>query len=1058
MNNFKSKVLCFLLFFFIILIRVSFSQVGQKTTLIPQYKLNSISLQKLLSIDYFNKTGTSSIVKRRNSSITLRVMGIRVSFQPDTVSTTTGNGTFNISSNDSTVIDPPPHDREYFLAQLTAASRYYKSVSNGKLILTGDVYPLQNNQSYGLPQKMEYYNPNTTEEELNIRQAELFRDAILAANEEDQILFSEFDIFVVFHAGVGQDFSSDFDLTPNDIPSTFLSENDLRERLGNNDPAYGGIVTSNGIVKEGIILPETQNQEDSEFALKGTFVLLLGNQLGLPSLFNTDTGQSGVGAWGLMDAGASNYFGLIPAQPTAWSKVFLGWEEPILLEPGTGIQVAVSSVKKTPRIFKIPINAHEYFLIENRSSNYNKDDITFGFDQFGHRLEFDRTGRFTAQIDTSAGERLGVITSIEEYDFAIPGSGILVWHIDDRIIEENYNSNRINADPINRGVDLEEADGSQDIGQTFGFLSPGSGSEFGVLHDAFYSDNEIHILANQSNFVSFSPTSNPSSRSNSGAQTFITLSNFSSIDSVMKFDYSNSVNYANFPARFSDNTRVKFPPTIAELSQTNQAAIFFTPGNNQIFAWDHNGNPFIPRKDSLTVQNWDGNLERFQLALFDTVQGNISHPIVVNDRISETPSIIYAAVDHEKLIAWSTNEIDLNSGFAKRIWEKDQEVDHMLVWQGNLVVSGGQTMSLFSFDGTQLWEKDLNSQILSFCKTNIATGQTHLAVLTESSLLMLNQAGSILTEKQVNIDQSNQNSITSGYLSDVNSPSLILNSGRKINGFTSELIEIDGLDFELDNPVMGYPVLADIDHDGFGEIILSTQKSIWVFNHNGTLANGFPVELDQPLQNSERYYSAPLVLLTPSSGNIFAKNGQNDIIVIDEAGNVNSTLFYSGGGSIETPNLSLADLNNDGTIELIDANSDGFFHVRKVDISNWLTEGSWLQARFDANGSSNNTFVPEQVINPNNELVQFAYNYPNPTEGNQTTFRFLLQKDAQITISIYDLAGESITKLETNGTANVENEVVWPLTGVSSGVYMARLLADDGKSQDVHIIKVAVVK
>ena len=70
----------------------------------------------------------------------------------------------------------------------------------------------------------------------------------------------------------------------------------------------------------------------------------------------------------------------------------------------------------------------------------------------------------------------------------------------------------------------------------------------------------------------------------------------------------------------------------------------------------------------------------------------------------------------------------------------------------------------------------------------------------------------------------------------------------------------------------------------------------------------------------------------------------------------------------------------------------------------------------------------------------------------------MLQKDAQITISIYDLAGESITKLETNGTANVENEVVWPLTGVSSGVYMARLLADDGKSQDVHIIKVAVVK
>lgn len=1049
----KSRLLLILLSFLLLSSQNSFSQFEPKTNLIPKFRSVQISQQNLLNIDYFNKTKSDNL-KKETTPTTLRIMGIRVSFQPDTVSTTTGNGTFDISANDSTIIDPPPHDREYFLAQLTAASQYYRSVSNEKLILTGDVFPFQNKSSYVLPQKMEYYNPNTTDEELNMRQAELFRDAIQAADNQDQLPFSDFNIYIIFHAGVGQDFASDFDLTPNDIPSAFLSKNDLQQYLGSNNPGYPGIQTADGFVTEGIILPETQNQEDSEFALKGTFVLLLGNQLGMPSLFNTETGKSGIGAWGLMDAGASNYFGLIPAQPTAWSKVFMGWEEAILLEPGTN-QIAVSLAEKKSKIYKIPINAQEYFLIENRSSNYDNDDVNFGSDQFGHPLEFDRTGRFTAQIDTTAGERLGVITSIDEYDFAIPGSGILVWHIDNRIIEEKYDSNQVNADPQNRGVDLEEADGSQDIGQTFGFLSPGSGSEFGVLHDAFYQDNEIHLLANKTDFVAFSPTSNPSSQSNSGAQTYITLQNFSSIDSVMKFDYSNSVNYANFPARFSGQIDVRFPPAIAELS-TNHAAIFFAPGNNQIFAWNHNGDPLIPRIDSLTVTNWDGNIERFQLALFDTLDENIRYPLVVSENQNGTSSTLYAAVDHKKLIAYSTNEIDLNSGFAKRIWELQIPVDQMLLWQENIVAAGGQTISLLSPDGSPFWQEDVNSRILSIGLTGDNTNQK-LAILTADRIRLLNQEGVVLAEKQLEIIQSIHSSIISGYLDNTNAPSLIVNFDKTVIGLTSDLNTIEGLDLELDNPALGTPVLADFDHDGFGEIIVSTHLEIYTFNHNGTLANGFPVKLNHPLQMDESNYS-PLVLLTDSKGYIFAKNGKNDIVVIDETGTMNSTLFYSGGGKIETPILSMADLNDDGVIEVIDANSDGFFNVRHVDIANWTSNGSWLQPRFDAMGSANNIYVPEKPTIPNNELVQFAYNYPNPTEGNQTTFRFLVQNDAQITISIYDLAGEFITELETNGSAKVENEVTWSLNDVSSGVYMARFHANDGANQDFKIIKVAVVK
>jgi hypothetical protein len=67
----------------------------------------------------------------------------------------------------------------------------------------------------------------------------------------------------------------------------------------------------------------------------------------------------------------------------------------------------------------------------------------------------------------------GSITDVDELDWSVPGlkndtanyqGGILVWHIDENVIEAKIGSNTINADIDHRGVDVEEAKGSQDIG------------------------------------------------------------------------------------------------------------------------------------------------------------------------------------------------------------------------------------------------------------------------------------------------------------------------------------------------------------------------------------------------------------------------------------------------------------------------------------------------------------------------------------------------------------------------------------------------------------------
>ena len=54
-----------------------------------------------------------------------------------------------------------------------------------------------------------------------------------------------------------------------------------------------------------------------------------------------------------------------------------------------------------------------------------------------------------------------------EWDWWLPGegsgSGLLIWHIDDSVIEENLPYNTVNAVADHKGIDLEEADGIQDM-------------------------------------------------------------------------------------------------------------------------------------------------------------------------------------------------------------------------------------------------------------------------------------------------------------------------------------------------------------------------------------------------------------------------------------------------------------------------------------------------------------------------------------------------------------------------------------------------------------------
>ncbi|MFQ5772477.1 MAG: hypothetical protein ACE5HX_18215, partial [bacterium] len=236
---------------------------------------------------------------------TLRILAIRVEFQEDNTPLTTGNGKFDLSSSidsNDLLIDPPPHDLNYFEHQLLALANYFKTVSQGKLVLQAEVFPKEPNASYTVAHEMSFYSPTGSEDLLDQRLSELFQEGFQLADVRENIDFSQFDSFIIFHAGVGADFALDIDPTPQDVPSVFLDYTTLQKFLGNNDPAYPGISVNEGraFIRDGIILPETQNQEGFKIALLGTMAIMFGHQLGLPNLFNTDNGRTGIGVFGLM--------------------------------------------------------------------------------------------------------------------------------------------------------------------------------------------------------------------------------------------------------------------------------------------------------------------------------------------------------------------------------------------------------------------------------------------------------------------------------------------------------------------------------------------------------------------------------------------------------------------------------------------------------------------------------------------------------------------------------------------------------------------------------------
>ncbi len=518
-----------------------------------------------------------------------------VDFQEDIDPNTTGNGKFlqsldigfiDSDSNrcDGFIVDPPPHNRNYFESQIQAVKNYYSNVSNNQFSF--DFYVIDN--VYTLSKSMKDYS--VSDDSIG----ELFEEGLELAQNEITSYLGDMDnyddiLFVVFHAGVGQDVSFPYvDPTNYDIPSAYVEESML------STISLDSWISQNNI-NRGIILPESLNHIyydiiedlfygldnycDYQIGMTGLFSLLMGYALNLPPLYNTDNGRAGVGVFGLMDYGSNNGYGVIPSPPSPWTKIYNNWSDISYANVGENF---LSS-----DISRIDIGVREYILIENRNNwIFNQVDIDSLRNK--HKIWNDSyqdsiPGHFFDVLVNNSEDNVivdpntQVILSIENYDYGIPGSGIVIWHVNESLIDINLLSQGINNDPNNKAIKIKEADGSMDIGFECYHWNPSFCNTLttGWEYDIWFNGNESYDInnPNQTQMI-LNDYSNPNTMSDLGSLSSIQIDSFSDVQNPMSYNYS--LNHF-FETDFISNSYINI---IGSGLVNDEGCIFYTENNS----------------------------------------------------------------------------------------------------------------------------------------------------------------------------------------------------------------------------------------------------------------------------------------------------------------------------------------------------------------------------------------------------------------------------------------------------------------------------------------------
>ena len=984
-----------------------------------------------------------------SSPDTVRILALMVDFQTSTGNLTTGTGKFQLETTSAVMIDPPPHDSSYFAAKLQFLSNYFRKVSNGKMIVRGEVL----GRVVTLPKQMSSYSPakdGSNDKPLANLVVESWR---LADSLNPAIQFNKFQAFIIFHAGVGRDLdlvsALGYDPAPFDIPSLTFNLATLRAYLG--DPTYACVPVDGGSfrITNTMVLPETETRllptsgraDTLQGSINGLLANSFGSYLGLPDLFNTKTGMSGIGMFGLMDvAGGINFFGgLFPPEPSAWEKIHLGWVTPITVGQGTSTIELPAVGLKTGRdtVYKIPITDTEYFLMENRSRDPhgNGQTVTVRRGNSTTTLAFPTDTAGFNPYDVRAIN--GSVVDVEDFDWAVPGltsygtafagGGILIWHIDENIISRNLATNTVNADLSHPGVYVKEADGSRDIGRTYDpFSEPGAGSEYGSPLDFWFEGNLSPVYKNV-----FDKDSHPDSRSYSGASSLVSVKGFGPKSSRMKA----TVELGNSQFRRIQGFARTFAAGLGPVPLTATSKTILAGVDGKIFAFDQLGASRTKDPAGLLSAKGGG---------FSAGAVDLGNGVLIAGAQDSTLMIMSAAAASPNGVL---ENIEITSvPLGEKVSVPPMFADLSPV--ASIVVGTSRgTVARYTYTGTL--QKKVN--VSSSPVTSLA--QLPTASLSKPADLFFACGGRLYSEQSsVALGDSSLPWIVAGA---VNRSGDFLavgqRGGGRIAGFTRDLSR-KLFDVNLSSDTLRSLSAADVDADGEKDVIAVMKSRLIVINTSGAILNGFPIVAP----SGESFVGDALVaeLAGDSDPEILAALSTGDLVAYSKTGSVVPGFpirLFSGGQA------SLALLpSSGGSLGVVSLTTSGQMQAAEI-LRPY--NATWTQSLRDSrhsnsDASSGGTAPVSSEFLPKSRV----YNWPNPAYGASTNIRFYTSENAAVTITIFDLAGMKITELKAQSRAGQDGEVSWDLSSIQSGVYLGRVEAAGSSRSEVAFIKIAVVK
>lgn len=949
--------------------------------------------------------GTPGILRGRAAEPeTVYVAAIRVQFLEDSTPVTTGNGRINLEGSGhicDTIIDgsdtsyvrslyyDPPHDFTYFNRLMEYLHNYYWKVSYHTQWIEWRVLPDLTDSVYTLPHKMTYYGDPSN---YVMGLFKLLRDAIEVADYD--VDFSGIDEVIIFHAGSMYQTDYFYD-SPYDLPA--VSVHGLHHIFSSYLVADGDTIDS------GIIYPETGFQDGMPAYLQGGLCHEFAHSEtnGLLDLYDVSGETMGMGGWALMGTGNWNELGLVPPRLCAYNRISAGFDEPVVINKNTNsvpIKWVGSMDTLTPRIYKVPINKDEYFLIENRWVYINPDTHHY-------------VNPCTTSVDSN-GARVwkdNVLVDVDDYDSSLPpalySGGLAIWHIDEEKVAQSDTLNELNAG-FPHAVDLEEADGIQDFEKNFW-------SVYNI--EATFFGSELDVFREGGWLSEFSYETDPNTEDNSGNYTGIVILNISEPDSVMWFDISFLSSVPGFPKKVGERMDVISPQvldssiyigdmfggvyqvgpdrTLFMMVDTTDTTYADSTYTTPLLA-DITGNG-IPDLFDMTING--------RLFLYDFTSDSIIDSLSVLDCIYGNASAVNLDGEPGKEILFGTSGSEL----------------HVLHWNGD---------SLEEMEGFPLYVGDWLVSVPLVINNSI------YILPADGRLWKVSTAGEVIWRKG---EENLSYSLSSPIAGDIDRDGIkeiICSVGKKsiFSIDTSGIIE-----WEKDLPAKTYfstPALGDITGDGYLEIVFADSTNLYAMNRNGYLLDHFPVKINLSEQTQSSIILSDVsgdslldIILGSPDGGVLAYNGWGEA--------VGQFPVTTGRRSYSTP--LIADIDNDSRSELFIGSYDGWLY-------GWETDGFYRNDGWNQIYGNNDhqSIYPDSLLSEvegeGDLTLDEFYVYPSPTNG-ILHFRFRLGSAAEeVTLRVYSLSGRLVIERKISGYFGINDEEV-NISSEANGVYIATI-------------------